>query len=657
MNPTTPILLASADAPELHQVIQTRLDRWTGQVDILTDPAHLLLCLAEHDYRLLLVDLGWMGAGKVLTEIKILAPRMEIIVLAGFSERHFAVALLESGAADYLLRPVEPAELALKLERVLEFQTLKAQSNGLADATANELLLLDQATREISHTWQSDETFKIVLSKAFRLTQADMAKIYLADPSGNLDPGRFLIHPADAPFEADAFLLPLAEQAAVTQEIVHRQDLAPGTIRAALLVPLISRDKLLGVLGLGYVERSSFAANHGRWLSIFCDQAAIAIENARLFENLASAYIDLAQSREKILHSRNTLQVLFDGIADGLYILDQNLMITALNQVEAERQGYQPDELIGVSCLTLDWTRAAPELLARIKESLETGRETTWNSPENETEPYLKDREFRIYPIRNRIGHIEQVVVFGQDVSERRRWQASLFRSANLAAVGQLAGSVAHQINNPLTITMANSQLLLLEIKPNSEAYTLANDILKASMRIQKIIENLLEFSNQETYFFVEADLIETIEGALALVTRPLKKDRVELIKNYEVRPRLSASVSHLKLVWMNLLLNARDAVVGYTNQPMVTIGTQAVSEREVKVTITDNGCGIAEKDFERLFRPFFTTKPVGKALGLGLYSAHTIIERHRGQINAYSQPGVATTFEVILPLDNPRDL
>lgn len=657
MNPTTPILLASADAPELHQVIQTRLDRRTGQVEVLTDPAQLLLCLAQHNYRLLLIDLAWLSVGEVLSQIKTVAPRLEIIVLTGLDERQSAVSLLESGVSDYLLRPAAPMELALKLERALEFQTLKTQPNGSADTTANELLLLDQATREISHTWQSDETFKIVLSKASRLTQADMAKIYLADPSGNLDPGRFLTHPADTPLEADAFLLPLAEQAAVTQEIIHRQDLAPGTIQAALLVPLISRDKLLGVLGLGYTERSSFTANHGRWLSIFCDQAAIAIENARLFENLASAYIDLAQSREKILHSRNTLQVLFDGITDGLYILDQNLTITALNQVEAERQGYRPDELIGTSCLTLDWTRAAPELLACIKESLEKGRETTWNSPENETEPYLKDREFRIYPIRNRIGHIEQVVVFGQDVSERRRWQASLFRSANLAAVGQLAGSVAHQINNPLTITMANSQLLLLEIKANSEAYGLANDILKAGMRIQKIIENLLEFSNQETYFFVEADLIETIEGALALVTRPLKKDRVELVKNYEVRPRLSASVSHLKLVWMNLLLNARDAVVGYTTQPVVTIATQAVSEREVKVTITDNGCGIAEKDFERLFRPFFTTKPVGKALGLGLYSAHTIIERHRGQINAYSRPGVATTFEVILPLDNPRDL
>ena len=81
------------------------------------------------------------------------------------------------------------------------------------------------------------------------------------------------------------------------------------------------------------------------------------------------------------------------------------------------------------------------------------------------------------------------------------------------------------------------------------------------------------------------------------------------------------------------------------------------ISEREVKVAISDNGVGITKAGLEQLFRPFFTTKPVGKALGLGLYSAHLSIERHNGQINASSQPGVATTFEVILPLDNPRDL
>ena len=119
----------------------------------------------------------------------------------------------------------------------------------------------------------------------------------------------------------------------------------------------------------------------------------------------------------------------------------------------------------------------------------------------------------------------------------------------------------------------------------------------------------------------------------------------------------MSARDSRLKLVWLNLLLNARDAVTDYAEQPQIIISTEPVYARKAKVTISDNGVGLSKEDFDRLFRPFFTTKPVGKALGLGLYSAHAIINRHNGQISATSQPGASTTFEVILPLDNPRDL
>jgi signal transduction histidine kinase len=226
-----------------------------------------------------------------------------------------------------------------------------------------------------------------------------------------------------------------------------------------------------------------------------------------------------------------------------------------------------------------------------------------------------------------------------------------------LAAVGQLAGSVAHQINNPLTIAMANSQLIMLEASDESESHTLAVDILKATERIQSIVKNLLEFSNQETYFFVETDLITTLDDALALVMRSLKKINIRVVKDYQASPRLSASVSHLKLVWMNLLLNARDALTDHNDRPQITISTQMLSEREVKVLFADNGVGIPSENLEQIFRPFFTTKSVGKALGLGLYSAHTIVEQHNGRISADSRPDTGTTIEIILPLDNPRDL
>jgi signal transduction histidine kinase len=204
---------------------------------------------------------------------------------------------------------------------------------------------------------------------------------------------------------------------------------------------------------------------------------------------------------------------------------------------------------------------------------------------------------------------------------------------------------------------MANSQLILLEADPHSETYELTTDIFKSTERIQNIVRNLLEFSNQGTYFFVETDLVATLDDALALVTRSFEKINTEILLDYQARPKLSASVSHLKLVWMNLLLNARDAIIDHADQPQITISTEMVSNREVKVVITDNGIGMPEENIEQIYRPFFTTKSIGEALGLGLYSAHTIVEQHNGQINVSSNPGIGTAFEIILPLDNPRDV
>lgn len=669
-NSSNVVLLASSRGAQLQKKIAASAPPPPWQIDLLPDPSQLLQQLSQKPYLLLVIDLAWVlelsPAGSFFAKMRAISPHTATLLLAPNRERRRTIEQLQRGAADYILSPIDATELLLKIERILEVQALKSRGSRPAqfDSAPDELLTLHEASQEISRTLQLDEVLKIVLSKVSQIASVHLAKIYLTDRSGNLNKNDLAVPmpPPTGQAREENLLFSLAEQVAFSLKVAcfqktSRPEWQDQPIQSALVIPMISGEKLVGVLALGSQDLSTFSSNQIRWLSIFCDHAAIAIENAGLFQDLSAAYISLAKNREKIIDSRNTLRALFDSITDGLYLLDQKLTINTVNQVEAERQGYQPAELVGKSCLALSWAKAAPELLNQIKKSFETGRKTTWISPENETEPYLKDREFRIYPIRNRLAQIEEVIVFAQDVSERRRWQVSLFRSANLAAVGQLAGSVAHQINNPLTVTLANSQLLLNEISPDSEAHELAAGIFKAGERIQNIVSNLLEFSNQETYFFTLADLTDTIEGALALVIRPLKKARIEVVKKYEAQVTLSVSVSHLKLVWMNLLLNARDAVIDYADRPQIVIATQLVSKRKVKVAITDNGCGIAEENFEQLFRPFFTTKPIGRALGLGLYSAHTIVERHNGEINVSSQPGIATTFEVILPLDNPRDL
>ncbi|HMQ50701.1 MAG TPA: ATP-binding protein [Anaerolineae bacterium] len=634
-------------------------------VDLLAEPepnVPLLEHLSASHYEVLLIDLDTLSqiSTTPVDDLRAVAPHLSIILVASLEQRSTAVQYLACGVDDYLLLPLDTVEVKVKIERVLEGQSSKSPVNP--ESGLGSLHRLDAAMQEIIQTLELDALLQIIPTEARNATQAELAKLFLTDQNGSLSEAPSpTAAKATAPHDR-AMLTALVEQAALDQEVINRQlgdDQPPGgsALRSILVNPIVSRKKLIGVLALGSHRLAAFSGAHVYWLSVFCSQVAIAIENAYLFQNLSGAYINLAQSREKILQSRNTLQVIFDGISDALSILDQDLTVVMLNRVEAERQGADAQSLIGRSYLELAGSKNAPQLIEQIKAVLHSGKETTWISAKDESNPYLKDQEFRIYPIHNRLAQSERVVVFAHDISERRRWQASLFRSANLAAVGQLAGSVAHQINNPLTVTMTNSQLILLDTEPRSETYELAAGILKAGERIQNIITNLLGFSNQERYFFVQTDLVETIEGALALVIRSLKKAHIEIIKDYQVQPQLSASVSHLKLVWVNLLLNARDAVNQYAQTPRITIATRPFSEREVTVEITDNGMGISEQELEHLFRPFFSTKPIGTALGLGLYAAHAIVEHHRGQIRVSSQPGVATTFEVILPLDNPRDL
>lgn len=163
-----------------------------------------------------------------------------------------------------------------------------------------------------------------------------MAQIYLADKRGQLTESQTDALPADEQLIDNELIFNLVQQAALTQLVISQQltyELAESNpVTTSVQVnPIISREKLIGVLALISRREAGFSNQLKQWLTIFCSQAAIAIENAYLFQDLSSAYIDLAQSREKILHSHNTLQVIFDGISDGLYILDQDLSISTLN--------------------------------------------------------------------------------------------------------------------------------------------------------------------------------------------------------------------------------------------------------------------------------------------------------------------------------------
>jgi two-component system NtrC family sensor kinase len=238
---------------------------------------------------------------------------------------------------------------------------------------------------------------------------------------------------------------------------------------------------------------------------------------------------------------------------------------------------------------------------------------------------------------------------------EIRQAQTQLVRVARLAAAGELAAGVAHQINNPLTTVIADAQLLLKTVGPDHPGYASASAIFQAGWRAQRVVQRLLNFSRPDEGQFVPTAINDTILEALDLVSAHLERGGVELrIHLGSDLPPVPANGHQLEEVWINLLMNARDALVETRPGVIIIASRLAQEERAVVVEVADNGRGIGEPERDRVFAPFFTTKDRGRGNGLGLSVCQSIVADHGGKISFHSQNGEGTTFWVRLPLTRP---
>ncbi len=525
---------------------------------------------------------------------------------------------------------------------------------------------LDTITRGISTTLDLPSVLHLVVQSAVKtIPAATNSTLYLLTKTNEtLHPeAQASAYRGDLPAGLEPIRQQIVQQTVKELSTVRRtwqSEVPPHTQWSFLTAPLQVGDSIMGAIAVESPHPNGFLPGDETLLNTFASHASVAIQNANLFRDLTSAYIDLKHHQGEIVRGHRTLQALFDGITDGLHIVDKQLNIIAINQAEAERTKHTPQEIIGQHCDSSIWGGATEAVAQIVYDTIETGKSITWESTAHtykqikatDRGPFI-DRDVRTYPIFAESGEVNQVIIFAQDVSEKRRLQATLFRSANLAAVGQLASSIAHEINNPLTVIIANSQVMQMEIDPADPNALMVDYMLDAGMRIQHIVQNLLDFSTQESYEWAEVSLETTIEDALTLIAAPLRKSKIQVIKKIEPLPTITASANHLQLIWMNLLQNARDAIIQSDRKGVIEIKATRPSSDTVQVQICDNGVGVPPQSQNRLFHPFFTTKPPGQGPGLGLYTCRTIVEHHQGQIEVFNnQEGHGATATVTLPID-----
>src|SRR5881628_2720655 len=234
-----------------------------------------------------------------------------------------------------------------------------------------------------------------------------------------------------------------------------------------------------------------------------------------------------------------------------------------------------------------------------------------------------------------------------QQMAELKRTQAQLIQSTKLAAIGELAANIAHEINNPLTSVLGFASYLAERVPPGAPMREEFDLIQEEAGRARDIVRDLLHFSRQREFVPQMTDLNVVLEGLLAMVRRQGAFDAITLVEEYTPGlPPVEVDVPRIKQVFLNLINNA---VYVLKDGGTLTVRSSVVGDT-VQVAVIDSGPGIAAEHLDRIFEPFFTTKPDVSGTGLGLSVSLGIVQNHGGTIEVKSEPGRGSTFIVKLP-------
>jgi len=238
------------------------------------------------------------------------------------------------------------------------------------------------------------------------------------------------------------------------------------------------------------------------------------------------------------------------------------------------------------------------------------------------------------------------------ELQERKKMEKVLLESEKMAAVGQLAAGVAHEINNPLGVILGFSQSIVKHIKTGDALEMPLKSIEREAVRCKELVQNLLTFSRTGQAEREEANLNQLIESSLSLVMAQSKIKNVELVKDLSSNiPKLLSNKNQIQQMMMNLINNALDAMPKGGKLTLRSKKSRLNNQDAVEIQVEDTGVGIPKEIQTKIFEPFFTTKEVGQGTGLGLSLVYEIVQKHQGQIKVDSQTGKGTVFTIVLPV------
>ena len=480
---------------------------------------------------------------------------------------------------------------------------------------------------------------------------------------------------------------PMAILNVLKEPLYKEKDLAKKEGLVSMLsVPMCIKDRVIGVINCYTSYPHPFSKSEEEILTTVANQAAICIENSGLMETLDideilklvlegvtknigfdRARLYLVNEKRHVLECKMAVGV-DEGKIKGITLpLDPEDSIVARSILEKQpfvipdasrdpRVNPVLKERLHLQSLVVIPLFAKEKALGAIAaDHVEPGKNITGEILES----VMTFAQQAGLAIHNAFMY-QELKAFSQQMEEKiqkttadlRKTEAQLIRSEKLAALGQLAAGIAHEIRNPLTSINILIHSLTENLPSENSRWEDLKVIEEEILRINEIVDQFLRFAKPASPLFKKVDLIPIFEETLQLLRPQIERGRISVQKEFESLPPITVDKEQMKQVILNLLMNAIQA--------MPKAGRLGLSGRVsrdghwVELTIQDSGIGIPPEDMDKLFDPFFSTKDGG--IGLGLSIAHRIIDQHHGKIEVESNPGKGTLFTISLPISSEEE-
>ena len=430
---------------------------------------------------------------------------------------------------------------------------------------------------------------------------------------------------------------------------------APGPGPAVLVASIGSPEARTGVLAV--CPSRPLAGDERQLVEAVANLLTPALAHAEKSRRLE---VEVEVRTAEIDRERRFTDKIIDSLPVGLYVIDREYRIQAWNRKrETGMQGVSREEALGRTIFEILHRQPSEMLRREFDDVFTTGRIQEYQMESLATGEL---RTYRISKVPMRLGDsgVTHVITIGEDVTEWKEAQVRFANAEKLAAIGQLAAGVMHEINNPLATIAAIAESLEFKVDDAVKAgavippdvHEYLHIIDNEVARCKQIVDGLLDFSRPKAPLRERVDVNEVVDRTLLLLKHHVRFKKVNVNRDLDPKiPKIpKASSEQLVQVFMALLLNAMDAMPELRGSITIRTRPGRGGTEGVIAEVIDMGHGIARSELTKIFEPFYTTKDPGKGTGLGLSICYAIVQEHGGRIEVDSTPGVGSTFRVILP-------